>query len=1025
MTKTELKKVVTPNALQQKCIDNLDGRFLVLAGPGTGKTFTIIQRIKNMIKQGKEPESILCLTFTDAAANEMRKRIEEELDVLSTEVNVFTYHGFCSKILEEYADEFELPSNYKIITDPVSRAFIKECIDEINPVYFRTEKNDPYYYINKIKYRIAEIKQNRLTKEVYFYNLENNDDWVPERQRLERKIAEKRAKGRTDTITDEGNLESINKKINQAVELWDFYELYQKKMNKKRYLDFNDMINLVLDKFEKSNGFLHQVANKYKYILVDEYQDTNKSQNEIVFMLTHALDTQNVFVVGDDNQIIYRFQGANLETIDKFLEEFPDTQVICLKENMRSTQSILDTAYEIVKHDPKSLENNVKFKQYDINKKLVAKNTDLYDKNKNVRFYKYAEKIQEYTEIVEEIEDLINSSECPVDDDGHKKLSEIAILTKTNAEAEEFAELFKNRNIPYELKEGKNIFKIPAVNVMFLYMQALVCPDKFAHCLLQLLLCRPFSINSADYVIIDENKSKSKNFISSIKEIPPSLFVQQDKVEYFLKTFDYLFNFKSKESVKNTLLEIGVRTGIFDYYLNDDVNRVENVAGLKKLLDEAVGYSEIYDTPLFDGFVEYITALSEDDEKINTDKAPVAINAVQLSTYHSAKGKEFEYVYMPSLHQYNWESSKKHKPEVPLDPAEHKDDDDLTVMKMSDLYKLMYVGMTRAKHALRLSFPEAIDKKSRKLTKLIADVQDKLVLDREPEPFVYDEMSYTSQIAKLMVKREYDYKQEFNNLIDSKIKNFKYSASSINQYLKCPRQFLYERIFKFDGKTGNPNNASYGSAIHEALKSAVQYAQKNSVYPKVELVIKWFKQELDKLSMESFEQRKNYEGRGEKALTAYYPAFTNTPVNRLVDAEKYFKDNGTVFEGIKFEGYIDRIDLNDDGTYTIYDYKTGNNKNKDIKIGGDHEDYYNQVAFYKYYYEKLTDNKVSKTMFLYPDDFAKKNDGFVMTDEECEQIAQKIKDSVDAINRYEFEPSCNKKVCQYCQYEGFCAHNAL
>ena len=133
---TKTKK--TPNPKQQACINSIEGKYLVLAGPGTGKTFTIIERIKNMLDKGINPEKILCLTFTDAAANEMKKRIEEELNVISCGVQIFTYHGFCCDIISEYQEEFEVPPNYKVISTPVSKAFIKECIDEIQPIHFRT-----------------------------------------------------------------------------------------------------------------------------------------------------------------------------------------------------------------------------------------------------------------------------------------------------------------------------------------------------------------------------------------------------------------------------------------------------------------------------------------------------------------------------------------------------------------------------------------------------------------------------------------------------------------------------------------------------------------------------------------------------------------------------------------------------------------------------------------------------------------------------------------------------------------------
>jgi DNA helicase-2/ATP-dependent DNA helicase PcrA len=303
---------IKPNTKQQECIDNIDGKYLVLAGPGTGKTFTIIQRIKAMLERGIAGNKILCLTFTDAAANEMKVRLEKELNTLSVDVNIFTYHGFCCNVIDENIEEFEFPQSYRIMSDSVSRAFIKECIDEINPKYFRTEKNDPYFYIDTIKRRIDEIKKNRLTKVEYFKNIEFNPDWQPELDSLIAELETKLKKGETRVKTLTGNIETQQKKIDQAKELWEFYELYQTKMGKNHYIDYNDMINSVLTKFDSNPAFLDKIANEYEYILVDEYQDTNKSQNEIVFNLTKNLKSENVFVVGDDDQIIYTFQGAKI-----------------------------------------------------------------------------------------------------------------------------------------------------------------------------------------------------------------------------------------------------------------------------------------------------------------------------------------------------------------------------------------------------------------------------------------------------------------------------------------------------------------------------------------------------------------------------------------------------------------------------------------------------------------------------------------------------------------------------------------
>ena len=471
------KQNFKPNEKQQQCIDNINGKFLVLAGPGTGKTFTIIERIYSMLKKGIEPDKILCLTFTDAAANEMKVRLEHKLGCVCSDVNIYTYHSFCYEIIENYPEEFELAANVKIISDSTARAFIKECIDEISPKAFRTDKNDPYFYIDTLKYRIDEIKKNRLTKDKYFYNLANNMDWEPKLVQLKRKLEEKNKNGDTRTTTLLSNIENTEKEIETARELWLFYELYQSKMHEKNYVDFNDIISLVLDKFENNPAFLDEISRKYEYILVDEYQDTNSAQNSIVFTLTKSLKSGNIFVVGDDDQIIYTFQGAKLDNIEKFLTTFPETQVICLTENMRSTQNILDVSREIANQDNNRLEANPKFIKYGIQKKLISKNIYISLKNKPVRCYAYVDSLQECTEIISEIDELVNSPDCPTDENGNKDLSQIAILTRRNVDLEIYAEMLKERNIPYELKDGKSIFAVRSSITLYFYIQALTNPE--------------------------------------------------------------------------------------------------------------------------------------------------------------------------------------------------------------------------------------------------------------------------------------------------------------------------------------------------------------------------------------------------------------------------------------------------------------------------------------------------------------------------------------------------------------------
>ena len=1008
--------MISPNKKQQECIDNTEGKYLVLAGPGTGKTFTLIQRVKNMIEKGVKPETILCLTFSDAAANEMRTRLAKELNKSDIGVNVFTYHSFCNDIITEHPEEFELPENYRVISSAVSVNLLKECIDELNPEAYRTKRNDPYYFINEIANGINAIKTNRLTKEAFFNNIEQNPDWKPQLLKLQEELKEKNEKGAKIPKRIPDGIDSLTKKIAKAQELWKFYELYKSKMEEQHYVDFNDMINYVLDKFEDEPAFLHKAANKYKYILVDEYQDTNKSQNDIVFYLTKSIESENVFVVGDDDQIIYAFQGAKLDTVEKFLENFPDTKVICLNENMRSTQEILNAARKVVLQDTKRLEVNPKFERYQITKELTAKNKNLDCKKKPVRFYKYADILQEYQEIADEITGLVNSQDCPVDENGNKKLSEIAILTLSNNELMTFFELLKERNIPAELKDGKNIFLIHSFTVMFYYMQMLTNPELHCDKFFKLALSKPFGVHAKDFELLYNKKSQYSSIVELLKSVERENFTAPEKIEQFIRTFQYLLEYKTNETLKDIILEIGAKTGIFDYYLNSEINRIENISGLKKLVDEAEDFSNTYKKISLEDFAEYLEMCLKDEISITTDKAPVVMNAVQLSTYHSAKGREFEYVYMPSITRDKWESSRKSmKSVIPLDISEYKTEDELKSQKLSEQIKLLYVGMTRAKHTLRLSYPDKDGKTVKTPSCLVADAD--IEFEREEKPFEYDINSFWQERTKSLYKRDYDYQRDFCSMVDTRLEGKSFSPSSINTYLKCPRLYLYDYILGLQAKDGNPDSMNYGRAVHKACEYAINSALKNGKYPSKENFIQKFKDTLQDMPMSSLQQREIYVIRGDKALDKFYVHLCAAPVSMLYSAEEVIELN---IDGVKFKGIIDRIDKNPDGTYTIYDYKTGGAKNEKIICpGGEHEDYYNQIGLYKYYYEKYTGKKVKETIFIYPEE---PEDNFTLNlvEEDCEAIRQKFQKAVAEIKSYQFEPSYDKQACKYCPYSDFC-----
>lgn len=994
--KTLESSAIKPNQKQQECIDNLEGKYLVLAGPGTGKTFTVVHRINAMIENGVNPEKILCLTYSEAAAGEMKKKIAEAFGKVDIGVNIYTYHSFCNEIISQNAEEFELSENYRIITQTISRQFIKECIDEYKPVAYRSSKNDPYVYLKIISDKIHAIKQYRMTKDQYFHNIKTHPDWLPMLEKWQN------TEKKTEALAKK--IDKKQEEIQKAHEIWDLYELYKSKMEREQYIDFDDMIGFVLEKFETSPEFLEKIANKYEYILVDEYQDTNKSQNEIVFNLVDALKSQNVFVVGDDDQIIFSFQGASLDTVEGFLKKFPDTKVICLTENMRSTQSVLDVARVIATQDDRRLEINPKFAEYNISKDLVAKNENLID-NK-VRLTKYYNTEQEYLDIVNEIEALVKDKEG-------KNLSEIAVLALSHDELNTFAEMLKDRNIPTEVKEGKSIFAIKSSIVLYYYLQTLVNPALYADKLFKLLLLPPFNFHADDCLKLYEQQSFAGTLIDKLRK--NNDWTEPEKINDFLKIYDELKEIQGCETVKNIVLEVGAKTGIFGYFVNEDLNRNENIAGLKKLVDVSKEFSETHNKITLEEFVDYLLTVENDRElDILTDKPSVPMNAVQLTTYYSSKGREFEYVYMPTLQASKWDkSTKSFKPIIPVSSSEYHDDDYWKLYKLSDRIKTMYVGMTRAKHTLRLSYVANAGRSTAPCTWLL-ETQDIVELRDLSE---YNLNLHFETAKGSLVKRPYDYKRDFGTFIESKLNNRYYSPTAINKYLSCPRRYLYEDILAFSAVSGNADALYYGSAVHAACEYLVSEAMKTKTYPTKEEFIKKFKSEIAIYPLSSLQQREILEQRGENELDKLYHHLTDVPVSSVFATEYKLK---TEIDGVKFVGIIDRVEKNDDGTYSIYDYKTGSVKSAS-KIAPDEEfeDYYNQICLYKYYFEKITGSFVRDTEFIFVIN-PEKNVRVGFTEDDTQAVVDKFKRAISDIQACNFEPTDNKKNCEYCGFKDFC-----
>ena len=1015
----EVKNIIKPNSKQQQAIDILNGQVMLLAGPGTGKTFTVIHRIEKMLADGVEPSSILCLTFSDAAASEMRQRLIKKMGVVASAVDIYTYHSFCNDLIKTYPDKFEMTSGVKLITDAEKISIMKECIDDANLEFFVPSRADRYFFTKNFISYVEKLKTQRVSKDEYMACIDTNPMLMPRYKELESEIYEREQAGNTKNKTRYNELEKIKTNIEKAKELWTLFELYSTKMINKNLIDFSDMINLVLTSFEEDSQFLSEVSNKYKYFLVDEYQDTNDLQNQIIFNLLDGNDEKNIFVVGDDDQIIYGFQGAKSDNIENFLTKYPNTTVICLEENNRSTQTILDFSNLIVNQDENRLENNLYFKEkYNISKKLTAKNPKIIVKDKKIKRIQFGEILQEFNYIVDDIKTLIESDFAPKTDEDKIDYSQIAIISKKRAELQTFAELLKGKNIPFQIDEGKSIFAIRSTILIYFYIKAmnnyLTSSDK----LFGLLLSEPFKIDQQDYnKILEEKrlwkKDESSDFITLMRNL--NGWKNPEKITKFLETFDYLQDYASSNNLRNTVVEIINRTGLLTYFYKSGKNRSENLAGIRKIISEATDFQNSDSTKNLSDFVKYLDDCFENEIDINLDKDSVVQNAVQLMTYHGSKGREFEYVYLPNLISSNWEDFRM-PGEYKLITEEVPDKDAAQAKKDSELLKLLFVGITRAKHTLIISFADSNNGKAQQITKYLEPTAN---YDFDSEQFECSADDLTTEFYRSVSSDVFDNQKAFKNEIEERVKSVVLSPSRLNDYLSCPRKFFYVKVLGIDVEEADWDGANFGTLIHSLLERAVKVA-KESAYPTLEEILEKFRLGMDGMKFSSEAKKEKYFKQGQKLLTNYYPYFSQIPISRITDIE--FSFYGVDVDGDFITGKIDRIEKNSDGTFELYDYKTGNySSEKKIAPNEEKQNYFNQLCFYKYAYEKLTGNKVSKVGIIYVENHEKSVDKY-LTDDDMKYIETLIKDTYQNIKALKFNPIKEDKqgVCKNCVYKQLC-----
>jgi DNA helicase-2/ATP-dependent DNA helicase PcrA len=1022
------------NQQQREAVETTEGPVLVLAGPGTGKTQILAARIGYILQQtDSNPENILCLTYTDAGTIAMRQRLVEFIGPDAYRISIHTFHSFCNSIIKENIELFGT-KELDAISDLEKIELIHELIDGFDKdsplkrwtgdVYYDTYRLSKLFDIMKAEHFSAEMIHQKIDE--YLLELPTREAFQYKRANAKKNIAVGDIK-----VNDIAKEESKMKELRAAVSA---FATFEKLMQSRGRYDYHDMILWVLQAFKTNENLLRRYQEKYLYILVDEYQDTNGSQNEILLELVSFWDEPNVFVVGDDDQSIYRFQGASIDNILDYTKHFPGTKQIVLSENYRSSQVILDASKTLIEQNKERLVNH----DTTLTKNLIAQNKEVATLATLPTIYSFDNDLHEWVYIANQIEMAWSKKES---------LNETAILYRNHKQCEEITKYLTVKNIPFQIKRKYNILDTIFTNKLLKILEYIEGEIRFPFSREDLLYeilhfdffaINPFEIGKIALHIRTNNEFKNiRSYLNELK-IPTqqaNLFeiekgneslIAAKKVSVFLETsIRGIHNFTLQGLFENILTQ-----GTVLSYVMNHQDRVDLLQELNTLFDFIKEETSKNPATKIKDLLNTIRLMKENNIRLEVSKSIGKKEGVQFITVHSAKGLEFKKVFIIGCDNDNWMKSSINRtfafPDT-IYQKKHEGDEG------EEERRLFYVAMTRAKQELIISYAIHNNKgkekeKSMYVSELekfasVSSVHQVLSTDLLVEASILSRTEVASSILPLIDR----------DAVLKILEKYQLSVTSLNNYLKCPRGFYFNNILRIP--SAKKAAMEFGSAVHEAIYffflNMTETNEFGSSEELVQLFVREMKKRLDGFTDIEYEQKLAY---GKDFLPKYFDAHIGA-WKKIVALER--RINNVVVDGVPIKGVLDKIEF-DGSNGSVVDYKTGKYDNAKKKFNRPEElykdpesptfeeqyggDYWRQAVFYRILIDNYKDKdwKIISTVFEFMEPDRKTGDFYsekiVITEEDIKIVKNQMSSSYTKIMNMEFDQGCDEDECHWCNF---------
>ncbi len=997
---------------------------MVIAGPGTGKTQILAARIgKILLDTDISPENILCLTYTDAGTIAMRRRLLSFIGPDAYKVNIHTFHSFCNDIIQENLSLFE-----KTALDPISDLekiqLFKTLIDGFPKNHaLKRYRGDVYFEINNLQNLFSTMKREGWGAafisgkiDQYLGSLPAREEYIAKRATKEFKKGEVR----TDKIAEE------KEKMDKLRAAVGEFDRYQELMRQHNRYDFDDMINWVIQAFEENKPLLLSYQERYQYILVDEYQDTSGTQNRLVSLLISFWERPNVFVVGDDDQSIYRFQGANVENMLDFAHQYEkDLLTVVLTDNYRSTQPLLDVSRALIERNQERLVTQIP----GLSKHLTASNPRRSELKHLPRLLEYLSPRQEMIGITLQVEKLLADGVAP---------GRIAIIYKENKYGEELARFLGLKNIPVFSKRNLDLFTVPLVQQLILLLRFLAAehdaPYGGDEMLFELLHFRFFGVAPMEIARLSVEVAE-KQFGDQRTSIRRLLYEKANRPARDLFDTGLPEPLKNASGILEKLIgDVSNTTlqGLFESCIRDTGILATIVSSPDKIwlmqvltaLFDFIKEESRRDPDLnLEQLIQMIDLMKSNGLPLPLVKVSGSDKAVNLLTAHGSKGLEFEHVFFAGANASTWEKKRKFS-------GGYKYPDTLFSSSAADgsaeeeLRRLFYVALTRVEQHLSISYSRYRDDgKELEPSVFIAEILDQhrlpfeKVVIADGELLDFNLLPFGDAIAPEIQAAEEDF-------IGRMLEKFVMNVTALNNYLKCPLEFYYRNLVRIP----SPKNEAteFGSAVHHALQRLFEKmkADPGEQFPSRAEVLtdfEWYmRRHREIFTREAFARRMEY---GLEVLANYYDKYIHE-WNKIVAVERNIRN--VIVKGVPLKGKLDKLEFQGKEV-NVVDYKTGDVDKAREKLSPPSEkdpnggDYWRQAVFYKILvdsYEQKEWKVVSAEFdFVEPDKKKEYRKAKIMiSPEDTTTVSQQIVETWQKIQDRDFYTGCGKPDCHWCNF---------